>query len=51
MALLAWAALNVFWPQDWVIEPRLLAVVNLVPSALSLGLAVPALRRGSHAAV
>lgn len=43
LALLGWAALNVLWPLDWPVDPRLLAVVNLVPQSLTLGLAVYAL--------
>jgi len=43
--VLAWAALNVFWPLDWAIDPRLLAAVNLVPQSATILLAVRAFRR------
>lgn len=43
----AWAALNVYWPIDWPIDLRFLAVANTVPQAVTLVLVVLALR-GSH---
>jgi hypothetical protein len=43
--LLVWAGLNVYWPTDLAFDPRLLAVANLVPQALTVVLAVLALRR------
>ena len=43
--MLAWAALNVYWPTDWAIDPRLLAAVNLVPQTVTILLAVLAFRR------
>jgi len=43
--LIAWAALNIYWPTDWPIDPRLLAVVSGVPQALTVVVAVLALRR------
>jgi hypothetical protein len=45
MILLTWVALNVFWPTDWAIDPRLLAVANCVPQAVTVILAVLVLRR------
>jgi len=39
-----WAALNIYWPTDWPIDPRLLAVVSLVPQLLTALLAILALR-------
>ena len=45
MVLDAWAALNVYWPLDWAIDPRLLAVANAVPQAVTVILAVRVLRR------
>lgn len=42
--LLAWAGLNVFWPMDWPLDPRWLALANLIPQALTIVLAVMALR-------
>jgi hypothetical protein len=47
IALLAWLSLNVFWPLDWPIDPRRLAVITLLPQALGLALAVVVLRRSS----
>ncbi len=41
----AWAALNVYWPTDWTIDSRLLALVNGLPQAVMVMLAVIALRR------
>jgi len=45
VALVGWAALNFLWPHDWPVDPRLLAIANLVPQSLTLGLAVYALAR------
>jgi hypothetical protein len=47
IALLAWLSLNIYWPLDWPIDPRLLAVVTLLPQALALALAVVGLRGSS----
>ena len=44
--LLAWAGLNVFWPLDWPLDPRWLALANGIPQVLTIGLAVMALRTG-----
>lgn len=44
VTLLAWAGLNVFWPQDWPHDPRWLALANGIPQALMIALAVIALR-------
>ena len=46
MILFAWAALNVYWPLDWPIDPRVLAIANTVPQAVTVLLVVLALRRG-----
>lgn len=46
LILLAWAALNVYWPTDWPIDPRWLAIANTVPQAVTVLLAVFALRIG-----
>jgi len=43
--LLGWAALNVFWPLDWPMDPRALAIANLVPQVVTIALAVLGLRR------
>jgi hypothetical protein len=45
MTLLGWAALNVFWPLDWPVDPRVLATANLVPQIVTIVLAGLALRR------
>ena len=44
MVLVAWAALNVYWPMDWPVDPRLLAVCSVVPQAVTVALAALALR-------
>lgn len=38
-------ALNLHWPLDWGMDPRLRAVLYTVPQAITIGLAVLALRR------
>lgn len=48
--LLAWAGLNIFWPLDWPLDPRWLALASGVPQALTIVLAVMALRRGTQPA-
>jgi hypothetical protein len=45
MALLGWAALNIFWPLDWPGDPRVVAAANLVPQGVTIALAWLALRR------
>jgi hypothetical protein len=45
LVLLAWAALNVYWPNDWPIDPRWLAIANTVPQVVTVLLVVVALRR------
>ena len=42
---LLWLLLCPNWPVDWPVDPRLLGAVVLVPQAITLGLAVVALRR------
>ena len=37
--------LNVYWPLDWPMDPRLLALLNAVPQALTVAVAVLGLRR------
>ena len=36
---------NLHWPLDWPMEPRLRAVLYAIPQAITIGLAVLALRR------
>jgi hypothetical protein len=45
LSVLAWATLNVFWPLDWPIDPRSLALITGLPQALTLAMALLALRR------
>ncbi|HEX9365298.1 MAG TPA: glycosyltransferase family 87 protein [Vicinamibacterales bacterium] len=42
--LAAWLALNIYWPTDWVIDPRLLATLNVVPQTVTIIVAAMALR-------
>lgn len=42
----AYIGLNVYWPLDRPLDPRLLALVNAVPQALTVAVAVMGLRRG-----
>jgi hypothetical protein len=44
MILFAWAALNVYWPLDWPLDPRVLAIANMAPQAVTVLLVVLALR-------
>ena len=52
LALLAagWLAFNMVWPQDWPLDTRVLAAVSSVPQALTVAIAVLALRRRVEAA-
>lgn len=45
--LAAWAALNIYWPTDWPLDPRWLSLLILVPQALTFALAAIALRRAA----
>jgi hypothetical protein len=49
IVVVTWAALNLHWPLDWPLDPRYLALAFLVPQAVSLGIAVLALRRAPEA--
>jgi hypothetical protein len=49
IVLVGWLALCVYWPMDWAIDPRLLAVVNTLPQAVTVGLVVFVLRKGLEA--
>jgi alpha-1,2-mannosyltransferase len=44
LTLGAWLALNVYWPLDWPLDPRVLALVTLVPQAVTVAIATLALR-------
>jgi hypothetical protein len=39
-----WLALNVYWPLDWPLDPRVLALITLVPQVVTVTVAVLALR-------
>ena len=49
--LLAWGALNIMWPQDWPMRPTLVALLSGIPQALTILLAVTALRPRAMAQV
>jgi uncharacterized membrane-anchored protein len=38
-------ALNATWPMDWPMDPRIVALVSLVPLILSVALTIRTLRR------
>jgi len=38
--LAGWIAFNLYWPTDWGMDPRLLALITTVPQALTIALAV-----------
>jgi hypothetical protein len=42
--LLAWVGLNIGWPLDWPLDPRALALLIAIPQALTVLLAILALR-------
>jgi hypothetical protein len=44
LTLGAWLALNIYWPLDWPLDPRVLALVTLVPQAVTVAIAALALR-------
>ena len=48
--LLAWVGLNVYWPNDWPADPRLIAIAHTLPQALMVLMAVLALRHAQTAA-
>ncbi|MBI1797406.1 MAG: DUF2029 domain-containing protein [Candidatus Eisenbacteria bacterium] len=43
--LTTWLSFNVFWPQDWSMDPRWLAVLSGIPQIATLAVAIVALRR------
>jgi hypothetical protein len=45
LVVVAAVALNLHWPLDWGMDPRLRAVLYTIPQAITIGLAVLALRR------
>jgi alpha-1,2-mannosyltransferase len=40
----AWLTLSIYWPIDWPLDPRVLALVTLVPQAVTIAVATLALR-------
>jgi alpha-1,2-mannosyltransferase len=44
LILAIWVVLNIYWPTDWPMSARLLAIVSGVPQAMTLLLALLALR-------
>lgn len=48
---LTWLALNVFWPLDWAMDPRVLAVINGIPQTATIVLAIVALWGSSRSPV
>ena len=44
LTMAAWSALNVYWPLDWPLDPRALALVTLAPQAVTVAVAALALR-------
>jgi hypothetical protein len=48
--LAGWATLGIYWAVDWPVDPRIKAVVNLLPQVLMVALTVVALRRRVPAA-
>jgi hypothetical protein len=44
-AIAGWLALSFYWPLDWPIDPRLLALLTAVQQGVMIGLVVLALRR------
>jgi len=50
LTLAAWVSLNLYWPIDWPMDPRWLAVLTLLPQAMTAALAALGLRRVTVAA-
>jgi hypothetical protein len=44
LTLGAWLAFNIYWPLDWPLDPRVLALITLVPQAVTVAIAALALR-------
>jgi alpha-1,2-mannosyltransferase len=45
MVVAAWLSLDLYWAMDWPMDPRWLAILTLLPQAMTVALAVFALRR------
>jgi hypothetical protein len=44
LTMATWLALNLYWPLDWPLDPRALALVTLVPQVVTVAVAALALR-------
>ena len=44
LTMAAWIALSVYWPIDWPLDPRVLALLTLLPQAVTVAVAALALR-------
>jgi alpha-1,2-mannosyltransferase len=44
LTVAAWSALNVYWPIDWPLDARVLALITLVPQVVTVTIAALALR-------
>jgi len=49
LTIAAWLALCVYWPIDWPVDPRWLALASTIPQTVMIVLAVHALRRRAPA--
>jgi len=47
--LLTWLALDIMWPTDWAMDPRMLALLSGIPQTVTIVLAVIALRGAGRA--
>jgi len=43
--LVTWLLLNISWPTDWAMDPRLLALLSGIPQVVMIVLAIVVLRR------
>jgi hypothetical protein len=50
LTVLAWLCFNAFWPLDWAIDPRLLAILTGLPQALTVLISQLVLQRGAEPA-
>ena len=46
--VLVWLVFNIFWPLDWSIDPRLLALLSTIPQVAMITLAIVALKRSAR---
>jgi len=45
LTVVGWLALSAFWPMDWPMDPRWLTLLNMIPQALTIALAILVVRR------